>query len=30
MVRALLVIAADVAALYGLCVYGGRQEAAAY
>jgi len=27
---ALLIIAGDVAALYGLCVYGGRQEAAAY
>ena len=27
---ALLIIAGDVAALYGLCVCGGRQEAAAY
>jgi hypothetical protein len=27
---ALLIIAGDVAALYGLCAYGGRQEAAAY
>ena len=27
---ALLIIAGDVAALYGLCVYGGRQEAVAY
>jgi hypothetical protein len=27
---ALLIIAGNVAALYGLCVYGGRQEVAAY
>ena len=27
---ALLIIAGDVAALYGLCAYGGRREAAAY